>query len=125
MNGVTVVLESSSPQDSRQIAQGIFKQSRRNPSYQNRFRFYLDLWYLSSLWGHDSNCSHQGARLEPSAKSVETASPQLLRHAPDITASFVLTEPEVCNGVNRRQARFIRSRRPGLIHTLSELLLEG
>lgn len=79
VNGPTVVLKSSSPRGSRQIAQGIFKQSCRNPSYQNRFRFYLGLWYLSSLLEHDSNYSHQGACLEPSAKSVETASPQLVR----------------------------------------------
>ncbi len=80
VNGLTVVLKSSSPRESRQIVQGIFKQSWRNPSYQNRFRFYLGLWYLSSLLEHDSNYSHQGARLEPSAKSAETASPQLVQH---------------------------------------------
>jgi len=68
----------TSPPDSRQTAERIFKQNSRNPSYQNHFRFYLALWYVSSLLGHDSNYSHQCARLEPSAKSVETASPQLV-----------------------------------------------
>lgn len=80
VNGHAVVLKSSSPRDSRQTAQGIFKQSWRNPSYQNRFRFYLGLWYLSSLSEHDSNYSHPGACLEPLARSVEAASPQLVRH---------------------------------------------
>ena len=70
----------------RQLKECLNK-ARRNPSYQKRFRFYLGLWYLSSLLEHDSNYSHQGACLEPSAKSVETASPQPgPTWTPDITA---------------------------------------
>lgn len=51
----------------------------------------MGLWYLSSLLEHDSNYSHQGARLEQSAKSAETASPQLIRHGP-LTSALRLFE---------------------------------
>lgn len=58
-----------SPRDEQQMVCGIYKQRDTHLLYQNHFTFYLDLWYLSSLFQHDSNYSHQGVPLETLAKN--------------------------------------------------------
>lgn len=96
---------SSSSYKSRLIVWRIFKQSCGNSSYQNCSRFYLGLWYLSSLLEHDSNYCHQRVRLEPSAKSVYAASPQLIGQRLLTSALRLFKQSLKHNEDNRRQGQ--------------------